>query len=189
MILIPVSGGIDSTALLWKYSRDNNIYAFHLTLGRNVGSKMHLAELWSTRNVITWMKRNTLKEIIYEEYEIFREDPLRKVHSHYAVQVYCGIMLKRVPKISHVISGLTGEDKERSGFHALYLAEGKIIREMAGRQNFILEAPYLDSSKAEIKASIPYDLLKITLSCWFPNLQDDGSWIPCNMCGKCEEAS
>lgn len=185
MILVPISGGIDSTALLWLY-RDRPVVSFHLTLGLSRPEEQEVAELIASRRVVDYLRSHGA-ELEYEEFSHEVDDPMRRIPPRLAIVAYTGLMLRQCPEISMVGNGGIAIDLTRPWVPRLVPAGKKIIALLAGRDDFKVVAPFIEFTKSEVKATLPPELLAMTFSCFEP-VRDGAEWAPCGKCMKCEEA-
>ena len=183
-ILVPMSGGVDSTAVAWRY-RDRPIMSFHLTVGISSPKAQVEAELAASRKIVGYLKRHGV-DIEHEEFEHDPDDPLRLIPPRLAVAAYIGILLRQCPEITVVGGGGIAVDMTRQWVPRLSPSAKRLMSVLADRDDWRVETPFIKKTKVEVMSTLPPDLLELTFSCCWP-VMEGSKWTQCGRCFKCDE--
>ena len=184
MILIPVSGGIDSLAALWHY-RHEDMTVFHLILGSHWPRR--IAELEATRKAMIWIRPHLQGKIVYSEHNILPTNPINTVEDLYPVNTSIGCILQLNPDISKVCRIVIKEDFIDNTYVKRRLA-CYIIAETLAQRKIKWVSPFKHMKKFDVKKSMPLELFRLAISCWGPVFKHN-EWHRCGSCDKCKECS
>lgn len=184
MILIPLSGGVDSAAVLW-HCRGEPIVSFHLSLGRHNPEAVGAAELQASRRQIHYL-RERHASIDHVECPLSPLDPVRHLHPAIVTAIYTGAFLRRYPDVSRVGKGYIAVDALNPAAEEVSPIVQTMVPALAKRSDWEWYVPFKNSKKKEVIATLPPDLMAMTLSCDFPIL-NGSEWVQCGECRKCEE--
>lgn len=184
MILLPLSGGIDSVAALW-HLRDRDLRVFHLVMGyhwRRVEAELH-----ATRQAIRWMEEggHFTGRWRYTEIDLLRTSPWAMAIDIPAVGFWVGAIARLEPDIESICRVIIGDGSGNSQDTPDVKASFEIAEAVADRP-LRWEFPFENTPKAELHAATPRELMDHAISCWGP-IPDAGRWRQCGHCEKCEE--
>jgi 7-cyano-7-deazaguanine synthase in queuosine biosynthesis len=179
--LMMFSGGLDSTAALWKLVQEKRkLHVHHMNL-RNV-ERRALAEHKAVVRIMEYVKATGIPFVYSEsthEYACFNN---QFVWDSDIVSFVAGTMCLAMPWIKEVALGMTASDTNTS------------LTARVPRANLILEAfgtgakkvyPVKGQTKQELYDMLPADLRALTWSCRKP-VYKEGEPFPCNHCQTCK---
>lgn len=184
-ILIPISGGLDSTYVLWKYltETDHPVHAHHISLYNKHEFRIHQEDK-AVDDVVSWLKKNTR--------------PFRISKSSYINPLGGKDMTLVLFTMSQICYNLCGADTDK-----IIVATGRIVEDdertpihtqdlvfWAGVKNIgvpiKLERPIRYMNKKEVMNSMPQELVDLTWSCRQPKFINNKA-VPCKECHACIE--
>lgn len=197
------SGGLDSTAALWRLATSRNewafIHAFHVTLF-NAEARAE-AERRAVAEQLHWLSRQQLRAGLgFAEcvVDLSRVPYIPDVE----VMFFFGAQYARSVNATAIMMGRCVEDNAPWGaypsgrlVHDISAPPGNyndtekfqnarsLVRTITGR-DCIVHSPYIDKTKAEIAADMPNELLNLVWGCRQPYLTHEG-YIPCGACHAC----
>ena len=195
MILVPFSGGVDSTAVVWHYLKTDHVYALHVGVEWNYGANRARAEKWASRRIIKWLSETHGQyEVWYDEVEPVERMRL-DTHTTNLIAVHVAAILHEQPDIEVVADGSIADD------YFWYEGQSRLTREehaehngewiaaveaLSGRTGIRFEMPFVECRKDEVRASMPPELLSETFSCNVP-IRTNVGWAHCGECRKCKQ--
>lgn len=182
--LVPISGGVDSTYLLYNYLKNTNytVHAHHIILKSRFEPRWE-QELKACRSIV-----NYCKDIRMFNYtESIWEFPFHcwdfEVVAFCAGQIATKIKDFKT-KISLVAGRIKEDDTRQSSSDRLEFMQQIWRASSASVQNFVypvFEMPLRNLSKYDVMNKMPKELLDMCWTCRRP--EDDQ---PCNKCHSCE---
>ena len=199
-VVVMVSGGLDSAALLRHYLRETDwtVHAHHVSL-RNVQEPRWQPEDVSCRQVVEWLQER-------ERPFAYKESVLEWPYEHHIgwdSDLFLWLAARIVPNVIgdrvRLALGWVDEDRappdawerQKRGvadriWDAAIYSMGEIDRDRVVRE---LERPFYDLRKVDVMGMIPRELLELTWSCRTPNTHGgEGSatmFVPCGRCHAC----
>jgi len=184
-ILIPISGGLDSTYVLYKYLTETNymIYAHHIELYDKYQFRID-QENKASKDVVSWLKKNT-RDFRYSQSSYinpFGGSDITLVL--FTMSQICYWLLGPETDEIVVATGRVVEDDERGPIHT----QDDVF--FAGIKNIdvpiTLERPIRHMTKQEVINKMPKELVNLTWSCRTP-IFINGVATPCGECHACKE--
>lgn len=184
--IIPISGGLDSTYLLYHYLKDTDyiIHAHHIILKSKFEPRWE-EELKACKNIVSYCQN-----IRYFDYtESTWEFPFH-CWDFEIVVFCCGQIARKITKPDTNISltaGVVLEDTKRSSsgvsrirrFEHIWTA---VTEPLKNRRSLKLETPIMNLSKKDLLENMPEELSEM---CWSCRHSDNGE--PCGRCKACDE--
>ena len=184
-ILIPISGGMDSTYVLYKYLTGtvHPIHAHHISLYSNEEFRIHQEDK-AVDDIVSWLKKHT------RDFRISKSAYINPLGGKDIT-----LVLFTMSQIAH---NLVGADTEE-----IVVATGRIIdddvRAPIHTQDDVfwsgvkdldvpitLERPIRHMNKKEVMNNMPQELVSLTWSCRQPKFEK-GKAIECGECHACLE--
>lgn len=184
--IIPISGGIDSVALVYntlKSNPDNQYLLLHIYLKNGESQDRCELELTATRNAIDYFQHNNLSNFDYKEavldYESAGEIP--PVWDIEAVNFLVGTYMRGV-KINIYIKATNKEDFAQENFterldNSMRILENTVFPDIESIQVLY---PQKEMTKSEVMNSMPSELLQL---CWYCRTPINSK--PCGKCDTC----
>lgn len=182
-----LSGGVDSTGVLYRRLRDtpHEIHVLHLRHETLCGR----AEMEASRAIVVWLARH-LRPPVYREILPMR---LAGKACGGSISSSCGYAvgeyLVRHPYISTVVQGTNGDAADQSdGSLARNAYRAGICRAVCAGYTREPDwvAPHNATPKRDIWALLPEGLRALCYSCPDPHLEGRAI-VPCGVCPKCRE--
>lgn len=187
MILVMLSGGLDSTGALVKLLQETKepIHVHHVII-RNV-ERRGLVELQATQKIIKYCKehyrdfvytQNVFEFLAFQKFFCWDNDVIRFI----AAQI-----VKNNNAFSKVALGKCVEDDADNGFQLRALQAHALWRScFFDYQGSIPEIirPVEAMNKKQIAAYLPQELVRLTWSCRTPK-NEGQNWVRCTTCKTC----
>lgn len=180
-ILVMLSGGLDSTAALWKLVNETNenILVHHMNLV-NPENRFKIEQIASLR-ISKYMCR--IRDIKYSEsthqYGCYNNNMM---YDNDIATFMAGTICLSNPSIKNIAMGLTASDNSPDVSGRAERAK-KILSAFTDAQKIY---PVKHMTKFQIYNMLPYELRNITWSCRTPIYKDDIA-IECGKCKTCIE--
>lgn len=190
--LVPLSGGIDSTAALYKVLKENpskNYLVFRVDMVHGTSGHRTTREAMATEKIIAWLFKNGFPNFCFREvginYASLGMTP--PVWDSEVINFFGAMLIQGKPEISEFIDGAIENDFADPDFQnrldkiaeILYLHTGK------SREELKIEFPVRHLSKYEVIQSIPPELLSLTWSCRYPKIVAPWTFGRCHECPQC----
>ena len=196
-----LSGGPDSTAMIWKYLMETNhrIHIHHVILDTNDVNR-HNSEWVAVQKIIKWLRdpvnakkynysiEGQIEGFTYNRFE-FKGFGAPHDHYLYAMMAACFFMSPTGPAPidwqNYTRAMATGRCAEvgtsTGGGH---FRRAKQLFELATDNKVAWMTPMTGFGKREIINMIPRELFELTTSCSYP-VKINGVWNGCNQCVGC----
>jgi 7-cyano-7-deazaguanine synthase in queuosine biosynthesis len=167
--LVMLSGGVDSTASLYIYLKQNPthwVYVHHCNM-LSPGNRVK-EETRSARDVVEWIKQNVSENITYTETDFSYRDLAHIVQDIEVMGFLTGLILRsRTYHIEKVTINASLHDFALPGYQIRAKRRFKIIEAMTNR---LIEYDYIikDMTREQVIKSIPSELLRLTHFCRRP---------------------
>tara|TARA_B110000091_G_scaffold214512_1_gene268580 strand:+ start:6450 stop:7109 length:660 start_codon:yes stop_codon:yes gene_type:complete len=191
--IIPLSGGIDSTAGAYKTLKENrgdNYLIFRIDMVHGTSGHRTTREAMATEKILFWFENNGIKNFSFRELRIDYSQlgMMPPVWDSEVVNFAASLVIQANPEIYEFIEGAIKDDFEEKGFverldkiaKILYLHTGK------SKENLKIVFPVKNLSKYEVMNSIPNDLLELTWSCRYPKIVEMWTFGRCHECPQCK---
>ncbi len=198
--IINLSGGVDSTYLLYEYlSKGKNLVVHHCNMINGEGR--YLVEKSATRKVLNWLEENNLSTFKYYE-TVFDYGNLPYILKDIEVIAVFTSTLLRAPIFHHIkeIAVSANSSDESNNPNDISVVNRKAIIDTL-KPPFVeaeLTFPVIHISKEEMVRTLPKDLLQLTWFCRRPvyfnaeglkvNYRDKDNAVyagTCKMCVPC----
>lgn len=190
-ILVMLSGGLDSTYLLYHYLKNTNynVHAHHVILK----SKTELRwrhEKKASEDVVEYCKKN-VRQFKYT-FNTWGWGSVRNIIKDISlVSVIAALIVREVSgdKI-YLATGRVADDNERPESYNLYESDEAGVlwrtvfdaRQLNKKIEPIIQRPLVDMSKRDLINNMPKKLFEMTWSCRTPN-----NGKPCGVCHACKD--
>lgn len=168
--IVNLSGGVDSTYLLYEYlSQKKDLIVHHCDMINGEGR--YLAEKSATRKVLNWLEQNNLSTFKYYE-TVFDYGNLPYILKDIEVIAVFTSALLRAPIFHHIkeIAVSANSSDESNNPNDISVISRKAIID-ALKPPFVeaeLTFPIIHISKSEMVRTLPKDLLELTWFCRRP---------------------
>ena len=179
-ILVMLSGGLDSTGMLWKLIKESRSFHVH---HMNLFNQENRAKVESVaiKNILKYVgcystfgySESTHYYPTYNNCFMYDSD---------IVAFISGTICLSMPSIKHIAIGMTKNDTEGPSLTSRIERSTKIISAFTAATKIY---PVMNMSKREIYESLPSDLRDLTWSCRTP-IYKDNTAISCDKCSTCE---
>jgi len=190
--IIPLSGGIDSTAGAYKTLTENpndNYLIFRIDMVHGTSGHRTTREAMATEKILFWFENNGIKNFAFRELRIDYSSlgMMPPVWDSEVVNFAASLVIQAKPEIREFIEGAIKDDFEEKGFDERLNKIAKILYLHTGKSEDNLEIvfPVKDFSKYEVMKSIPSDLLELTWSCRYPKIVEKWTFGRCHECPQC----
>lgn len=191
--IIPLSGGIDSTAGAYKTLRENpedNYLIFRIDMVHGTSGHRTTREAMATEKILSWFENNGIKNFAFRELRIDYSSlgMMPPVWDSEVVNFAASLVIQAKPEIREFIEGAIKDDFEEIGFDDRLDKIAKILYLHTGKseKDFKIVFPVEDLSKYEVMKSIPLELLELTWSCRYPKIVERWTFGRCNECPQCK---
>jgi 7-cyano-7-deazaguanine synthase in queuosine biosynthesis len=182
--LVLLSGGVDSTAMLYKYLTETSkkIHVHHIAIDGQYGNRSGV-EFEHVTRIVNWLRANTRDfEFSYSSIEM-NGVYNTTTHVMYAMMAALKCISDGIPVVA---SGRIATDKTIMGEHSFHMAKQIFA---AATQNMMQAPPEWvipleHMCKRDIIRSIPRELFALTWSCQYPVSKGD-THHECRKCIGC----
>ncbi len=194
--IIPFSGGIDSTGVLYqtlKTNPDKHFLVMKVCLYNSISANRMTKEKLAVQNIIEILKKIGLNNFEYKEleyhYPTLGIPPLWDSEIIYFAAATC---VRAFPEINMLFEGVTADDYvgEGSDFYERLDKYAKILYLVADIDStvFNIVKPLDKMSKYEIMKMLPPDILEHCWSCRYPVARETYSYQleRCHICPPCK---
>jgi 7-cyano-7-deazaguanine synthase in queuosine biosynthesis len=199
-----LSGGPDSTAMIWKYLTEtgHRVHIHHCILDTNDVIR-HQSEWVAVQNIVKWLRNpenglkynhgnpivDRIEGFTYNRFE-FKGFGGPADHLLYAMMGACffiapgenGAPISWQNHIRCMATGRNVEDCTTSGSSLFHKA--RLLFETATEGNVQWLTPMINYGKREVINMLPKPLFELTTSCSYP-MKINQYWAPCNECIGC----
>ena len=201
--IINLSGGIDSSYLLWNELSKNTghtILVHHCSIVNAEGRA--LVELVSTRRIVRWLKENVSDSFKYIETTFDYKD-IGYVIRDIEIVAFMNAAILRMPKyrVSEILVSANAHDESNDTNEISVVRRRKILDTIgqSGSDSEKLSFPMLELTKKQIIDKMPKDLFGLSWYCRRPigfskngqevsPLNDDVVvWKTCDHCKTCKQ--
>ena len=190
--IIPFSGGIDSTAVLFntltKFPNDQFL-VFKVNIISSSSASRTIQEIAATEQILKNLRSRNIDNFEFRQLE-FNYSSLGPppVWDSEVVNYAATLCIKAHPEIHKFYEGAIADDFLQPDFDKRLAQIKKLLFLAAERSEESLEIvfPLKNRDKYEVMKSIPQDLLKLTWSCRYPRGKiDNYTLVRCNDCPPC----
>lgn len=189
--IIPFSGGIDSTAVLYSMLKENPNEQFlivHVLLINGESFNRYKLEHESVKNILKRLKELGFNNFEYKEasMDYLSAGEIPPVWDIEALNLIMAIYV-RDTSVNRFIKATNFDDFQQDDFldriensETIFFAASQ-----KKRHEFQFEYPQRNKTKQQVIASLPKELLVLTWSCRRP-MKVDGELVVCGSCEACE---
>lgn len=180
--LVMLSGGVDSTAALYLYLKNNPthwVYVHHCNM--KCSKNRLIAETRAARNVVEWIRLNVSKNITYTETDFSYKDLEHIVQDIELMGFITGLILRaRHYQIKQVTINASLHDFALPGYELRAKRRFKLIETIT---NKVVKYDYIlkNMTREQVIKSIPKELLSLTHFCRQPK-----GFEICGQCVTCK---
>ena len=191
--IIPLSGGIDSTAAMLqalKTSPEKKFLIFRIDMVHGTSGHRTTREAMATEKILSWFSNNGYKNFSFRELRIDYSSlgMTPPVWDSEVVNFGASMVIQSKPTINEFIEGAILDDFDGDGFvdrlekisNILYLHTTKSPNELK------IVFPLKNMSKVEVMRTLPKDLLSLTWSCRYPKIIKPWTFGRCHECPQCK---
>lgn len=190
--IIPLSGGIDSTALIYKVLKENpdqKFLVYRVDMVHGTSGHRTTQEAQATESIVQWLFEQGLTNFCFKrlsiDYASLGMTP--PVWDSEVVNFFGAMLIQAHPEINTFYDGAIKDDFDDPDFQnrlnkiadILYLHTGK------SSENLQINFPVKQLSKYETIVSMPVELLKLTWSCRYPKIVAQWTFGRCHECPQC----
>jgi len=189
--LIPFSGGIDSTAVLYKTLTNfpnDRFLVFKVNLISSTSANRTIKEIASVENILNKLRKIGISNFEFKkmqfDYSAFIPPP---VWDSEVINYAAALCLLDHPEIYEYMEGAILNDFEEQGFNERLNKIAKILYLVSGKNpdNLKIIYNFKNMDKYHVMKSIPPELLKLTWSCRYPEGSSEWTLIRCHKCPPC----
>lgn len=191
--IIPLSGGVDSTAALYKTLTENpndNYLVFRIDMVHGTSGHRTTREAMATEKILFWLEENGIRNFAFRELRIDYSQlgMTPPVWDSEVVNFAASLVIQAKPEIYEFIEGAIKDDFDENGFDERLNKIAKILYLHTGKteENLKIIFPVKDLGKYEVMKSIPKDLLELTWSCRYPKIVAPWTFGSCHECPQCK---
>jgi len=204
-VLVNLSGGIDSTYLLWKLLSEGRSVLVHSCKMINHEGRAY-AEQDAVKKIIDWLNKNNFKNFKYIETE-FNYGTMERIIRDIEVVYFITAAILRDPKnktIKELAVSANAHDESNNPNEQSVVRRREILKTISPRKEFegydseaILTFPIISKTKKQLIEEMPEELFKLTWFCRKPisldqnkkilekNSPDAKYWLACQKCTPC----
>jgi len=190
--IVPLSGGIDSTAALYKALKENpnkKYLVFRIDMVHGTSGHRTTREALATEQILNWLEEKGFDNFGFRELRIDYSalGMLPPVWDSEVVNFAASLVIQAKPEISQFVEGAIHDDYLEKGFDERLDKIEKILRLHTGKSLEELEIffPLKDKSKVEVMRLLPQELLNLTWSCRYPKIVGPWEFGRCHECPQC----
>ena len=191
--VIPFSGGIDSTAALYKTLTENpNEYylIYRIQLINGTSGHRTIRESMAAEKILHWMEAQGINNFAFRSlsFDYSSLGMMPPVWDSEIINFVASVVVQAKPEIFEFIEGAIKDDYEDEGFEERLEKIAGIFYTSSGRkpENFKFIFPLKDMSKYEIMKYLPGELLALTWSCRYPEIGPPYTFVRCHKCPQCD---
>ncbi len=194
--IIPFSGGIDSTGVLYHCLTKNpekHFLLMKVCLYNSISANRMTKEKEAVHAILNYLRDTGLKNFEYREmeyhYPTLGVPPLWDSEIVYFAAATC---IRAYSEINCLYEGVNADDYEGEGtdFNERLDKYANILRLVADKtaDNFSIQMPLNNMTKLEIMRMLPPELLNLTWSCRYPVPKETYSYKleRCHFCPPCK---
>ncbi len=191
--VVPLSGGIDSTAALYlslKNNADQKFLVYRIQLLNGTSGHRTLREELATESILTWLEKAGFTNFAYRtlSFDYSSLGMMPPVWDSDMVNFVASVVVHAHPEISRFVEGAIADDFDDPSFQKRLEKIMALFYLAAERSpaDFSFEFPVRDMRKYEVMKSIPADLLVLTWSCRYPEIGGPYTFVRCHKCPQCK---
>lgn len=191
--IIPLSGGIDSTALLYRILKENpqhNYLVYRVNMVHGTSGHRTTQEAQATEAIVKWLYENGLKNFCFKrlsiDYASLGMTP--PVWDSEVINFFGAMIIQAHPEIKVFYDGAIKDDFKDPDFQNRLnkIADILYLHTQKSKETLKIEFPIRNLLKYEVIQSIPEDLLKLTWSCRYPKIVAPWTFGRCHECPQCK---
>ena len=190
--IIPFSGGIDSTAAVYRILKANpsdNYVLFTVSLINGTSATRSILEEKAVNEILQKLIRENISNFSFKklsfDYSSLGPPP---VWDSEIINFMASIIIQDKPEITEFIDGAIKDDYLQDGFSGRLDKIADILYTTTGRNKEDLDIlfPLKELTKYEVMSSIPSELLSLTWSCRYPEIGAPHTFVRCHKCPQCK---
>ncbi|MCP4440266.1 MAG: hypothetical protein GY810_15080 [Aureispira sp.] len=191
--IIPFSGGVDSTAVLYQTLTQNpeqEYFVFKVNIINAASASRTIQEEEAVRNILEWLRNHGINNFTFRKLE-YNYAELGAPQPHWDSEVVnfaAASCILSHPEIEEFMEGAIADDFLQEGFHDRISHIAKILYLVTKKnpQDLKIVFPLKDMYKYDVMKSMPIDLLALTWSCRYPKGGSNYNLIRCHQCPPCQ---
>jgi len=191
--VIPLSGGIDSTAAAFISLKENpnkNYLIYRIQLLNGTSGHRTIREDLSTEKILNWFEQNGLTNFAFRKlsFDYSSLGMMPPIWDSDAVNFIASVVVQAHPEIDEFIEGAIANDFEDPGFQKRLDKIAKLFYLSAERSldDFTFTFPVREKTKKELMELLPESLLRLTWSCRYPEIGAPYTFVRCHKCPQCK---
>lgn len=191
--IIPLSGGIDSTAAMYttlKNNPDKNYLVFRVDMVHGTSGHRTTREAQATQEILRWFELNEFDNFAFRELRIDYSQlgMTPPVWDSEVVNFAASLVIQAKPEIEVFVEGAIKDDYSETGFTERLGKIEQILRLHTGKEDekLRIEFPLKQLSKVQVMRLLPQELLLYTWSCRYPKIVAPWKFGRCSECPQCK---
>lgn len=193
-VIVNLSGGIDSTYLLWKYLKEGrNVLVHHCSI-KNFEGRI-VPESIAVNKILKWLIRNNLNNFKFLNSYFDYGNLNFIVRDIEVIGFLTGVILRNPlhKNIKEIAISANANDESNNPNEQSVVRRKELLSSIMPRKEFEgyeldcqISFPIINMTKKEIMKDMPKDLLEL---CWFCRkpIADGDTFLPCKKCKTCKE--
>jgi 7-cyano-7-deazaguanine synthase in queuosine biosynthesis len=196
--LVPFSGGIDSTYILWKLltETDDEVTAMYLNeehyYGNIFGDKSSI-QYQRSLNLVDELRK--IRDFRYIKHNVRQNDITDEIQNKMLIIIQCAAPFINDGSYDRIASGSSYEDKrqkvvEHLEYTPMYYAEHRLFERLCNRgeywQPLVHGEWHIKYNRSHAMVNLPSHILSMTTGCNKPIIENEtDEFIECEKCYKC----
>lgn len=191
--VVPLSGGIDSTAALYlslKNNPDQNFLVYRIQLLNGTSGHRSIREEFATESILLWLEKNGYANFAYRKlsFDYSSLGMMPPVWDSDVVNFVAAVAVHAHPEINRFVEGAIADDFDDPSF-AKRLEKIMALFYLAAERSpkdFSFDFPVKEMRKYEVMKALPEELLALTWSCRYPEIGAPYTFDRCHKCPQCK---
>lgn len=191
--IIPLSGGIDSTALLYRILKGNphhNYLVYRVNMVHGTSGHRTTQEAQATEAIVKWLYEKGFKNFCFKrlsiDYASLGMTP--PVWDSEVINFFGAMIIQAHTEIEIFYDGAIKDDFVDPDFQNRLnkIADILYLHTQKSKETLKIEFPIRNLSKYEVIKSLPEELLQLTWSCRYPKIVAPWTFGRCHECPQCK---
>ncbi len=192
-ILVPLSGGIDSTAALYNSLSENpdaNHLVYRVQLINGTSGHRTIREAMAAEKIVHWLESKGFKNFAFREltFDYSSLGMMPPIWDSDAINFVAAVVVQARPELNVFVDGAIADDYLDPGFQKRLDKISSIFYTASERtpENFEMRFPLKSMNKYDVIKSLPTELLRLCWSCRYPEIGPPYTFVRCHKCPQCK---